>query len=230
MTEVLMTQLGHNFRNPQLLETALTHRSYFFENRAQAAGHFERFEFLGDAVLDLILSETLMTAHPQADEGALSKWRASLVNENALAEVARQFELGQFLHLGKSESAQRPQLRPRLLASALEAVIAALYLDGGLEIVRAFVLKHFASRIDSLDKQNEFSADFKTRLQELSQKRFRTVPAYKLISDEGPDHAKIFTVEVYVNGRRLGEGSGSSRKEAEQAAAGEALKTEEKRT
>lgn len=228
MQDSFTAQLGHAFDDPQLLEKALTHRSYYFENRATSPGHFERLEFLGDAVLDLVLSETLMKAFPQVDEGTLSKWRASLVNEATLADVARELNLGKYLFLGKSEDGQREALRARLLASAFEAVIAALYLDGGFEKVRAFIDHQFSSRLENLDMQNEFAADFKTRLQEWSQKQYHCVPEYRLTGAEGPEHAKNFTYEVYINDQHLGTGSGQSRKSAEQEAARVAL-TKEKR-
>lgn len=224
MTELLMAQLGYCFKDPCLLQSAVTHRSYFFENRSKAPGHFERLEFLGDAVLDLILSEALMAAHPAAEEGTLSKWRASLVNESTLAEVAREVQLGRYVYVGKSEEPLRPDFRPRLLASAFEAVVAALYLDAGFPVVRDFILRHFASRIDGLNIQNEYEADFKTRLQEWTQKQFHVVPEYKLLRAEGPDHARTFTVEVLVKKDGLGQGSGRSRKEAEQNAAAAALR------
>lgn len=219
-------RLGHTFHDPQLLEKALTHRSYYFENRAKSAGHFERLEFLGDAVLDLVLSEVLMKAFPQVDEGTLSKWRASLVNESTLAEIARELGIGDYLYLGKSEAVQRNDLRPRLLSSAYEAVLGAIYLDAGLEPARTLIEKQFSSRLENLDMSNEYAADCKTRLQENSQSRFRSVPEYRLLSAEGPEHAKTFTVEVYVNNVCLGRGSGGSRKAAEQEAARDALAKE----
>src|SRR5262249_23527765 len=147
MDESFADLLGHQFNDPILLQKALTHRSYFFENRATSPGHFERLEFLGDAVLDLVLSETLMKCFPQVEEGTLSKWRASLVNEATLGDIARSLELGKFLFLGKSEETQRGSLRPRLLASAFEAVLAALYLDAGIEKTREFIEAKFSSRI-----------------------------------------------------------------------------------
>ncbi len=217
-------QLGHVFKDIKLLQQALTHRSFYFENRSTSPGHNERLEFLGDTVLDLVLSETLMKAFPQVDEGTLSKWRASLVNENTLAEIAADLELGQYVYLGRSEEAQRELMRPRLLASAFEAVLAALYLDAGLEKTRTWIDKAFSSRIEALDTENEYAADFKTRLQEITQKRFRSVPDYRMLSADGPEHAKTFVYEVYVNDKRLGQGSGPSRKAAEQEAASNALK------
>jgi ribonuclease-3 len=226
MTETLALRLGHEFQDPSLLQKALTHRSYYFENRGTTIGHFERLEFLGDAVLDLILSETLMKAYAQADEGTLSKWRASLVNETTLASVAAALELEKFLFLGRSEEAQRAHPRPRLLASAFEAVVGALYLDGGIEKTRAFIDREFASRIEVLDAGKEYATDFKTRLQEWSQKKFRSVPEYRLTGATGPEHAKEFTTEVWVNNTLMGRGTGNSRKTAEQNAAQDALQKE----
>lgn len=220
-------RLGHDFKDFDLLESALTHRSYYFEHRSTTPTHYERLEFLGDAVLSLVLSEALMQAFPDMPEGSLSKWRASLVNETILAEIARELEIERHLLLGNSEEKERGRLRPRLLSSALEAVIAALYLDGGLEVARGFLRTQFASRLASLDTQNEFAADFKTRLQELTQKRFHNVPEYRLVQSDGPEHAKNFVYEVWINGEARGSGQGSSRKAAEQEAARNALSREE---
>lgn len=223
MSLELEGRLGHKFNRPDLLQVALTHRSYYFENKDKSPGHFERMEFLGDAVLDLVLSEILINGFADVDEGTLSKWRASLVNEATLGEIARSMELGKYLYLGRSEAAQRENARARLLASALEAVIAALYLDGGLEAARQLILKEFASRVATLDAKNEFATDFKTRLQEWSQKRHHLTPEYKLVETHGPEHAKTFRFEVRVADQTLAIGEGSSRKAAEQDAARQAL-------
>lgn len=219
----LESLLGHNFQRPELLQIALTHRSYHFENKTISPGHFERFEFLGDAVLDLVMSEILMTSFPNVEEGTLSKWRASLVNETVLSEIAREIGLTRFLYLGKSEAQNRNQARPRLLASALEAILAALYTDGGLEAARALITRLFADRVSALDDKNEFATDFKSRLQEWSQKRFRATPEYRLVLSEGPEHAKKFRFAVWLDGKLFGEGEGGSRKSAEQEAARIAL-------
>lgn len=223
MFEELEGRLGHQFANRDLLKIALTHRSYYFENRKVSLGHFERFEFLGDAVLDLILSEALMDKFPEVDEGTLSKWRASLVNESVLSEIGLELGLNQHLYLGKSENAQRETPRPRLLASCLEAILAAVYKDGGFAVAKSFVDRLFVSRLEKLDEQNHFATDFKTRLQESTQKRTKTVPEYRLVSSDGPEHAKIFKYQVLVKDEPCGEGEGSSRKNAEQAAARDAL-------
>lgn len=225
---LLCQRLDYSFKNLELLQTALTHRSYHFENRATSHGHFERLEFLGDAVLDLLLSELLMERFPDVEEGVLSKWRASLVNEIALGEIARNMNLGSFLFIGKSERNNREEARPRLLASAFEALLAALYQDGGLDVVRHLIKREFGSRMDSLSMDNQFAADFKTRLQEWAQKNLKTVPEYKLLYSEGPEHAKTFRYGVWLGDRPMGEGTGLSRKAAEQEAARVALEGVEK--
>lgn len=214
-------RLGHHFTRQDLLQVALTHRSYYFENKKNSPGHFERFEFLGDAVLDLVLSETLMNRFSDVDEGTLSKWRASLVNENTLGEIAKDLNLAAHLFLGNSET--RETARPRLLGSAFEAILAAIYLDAGLDKVRQVIEHVFDTRLHALDDQNQYAGDFKTRLQELTQKRSRTVPEYRLLSSHGPEHAKLFRYQVLIQEKPLGEGEGNSRKGAEQAAARNAL-------
>jgi ribonuclease III len=221
MLEKLEARLGHAFANRELLNIALTHRSYHFENKSTSPGHYERMEFLGDAVLDLVLSESLMSRYPDVEEGTLSKWRASLVNEITLSEMAKTLDLGAYLYLGRSEKRETP--RPRLLASAYEAVVAAVYQDSNLETVRALIEREFASKLDRLNRQVEYATDFKTRLQEWSQRRFRSVPDYRLTSSMGPEHAKTFTTEVWINESRFGQGEGQSRKSAEQEAARQAL-------
>lgn len=223
MLKDLEASLGHQFIQTDLLKTALTHRSFYFENRARSPGHFERLEFLGDAVLDLVLSEALMSRFPDVDEGSLSKWRASLVNESTLSEIAREMSLGKFLYLGKSEETGRENARPRMLASALEALLAAVYLDGGLDQARSTIGRLFAGRLSQLDGTNQFAHDFKTRLQEWSQKNLHSVPEYRLVASQGPEHAKVFSYEVYLVGKKMGLGDGNSRKAAEQDAARNAL-------
>lgn len=218
--------LGYVFKNTDLLRIALTHRSYHFENKDTSIGHFERLEFLGDAVLDLVLSESLMAQYPDVDEGTLSKWRASLVNEQSLSEIAKNLQLARFLYLGRSETQNREQAshRPRMLASAFEAVVAAVYQDAGLEVVRQLIAREFQPMIERLDKHNEFALDYKTRLQEYAQKRWKTLPEYRLAGSTGPEHQKIFRYEVYIGDQVLGSGEGNSRKAAEQDAAKAALK------
>lgn len=221
----LEQRIGHQFQQPDLLRVALTHRSFHFENKAASKGHFERMEFLGDAVLDLVMSEALMKQFPEVDEGTLSKWRASLVNEQCLSGIARSMNLGKNIFLGRSETMNRDlaQDRPRMLASVFEAIIAAVYQDAGLESARAFIEREFQTHLSQLNTGNEFAADYKTRLQEYAQKRWKVLPEYKIVATEGPEHAKIFTFEVWIGTESYGRGAGNSRKAAEQVAAKAAL-------
>jgi len=223
LLEELQARIGHTFQSLDLLHLALTHRSFAYENKSQSMGNYERLEFLGDSVLDLILSEDLMNRFSEADEGVLSKWRASLVNETSLSEIAFELGLNLYLFLGKSEELHRAKPRPRLLASAYEALVAAVYLDAGLETARTMVLRQFTQQLQNLDRELLYSADTKTTLQEWVQKVHKTVPQYKDVRAEGPDHAKVFYVEVWLNETKLGEGQGPSRKAAEQDAARNAL-------
>lgn len=225
MSIELQSRLGHEFRQTDLLRVALTHRSYHFENKTRSPGHFERLEFLGDTVLDLIISELLMERYPDVGEGTLSKWRASLVNETTLGAIAREFDLAKFLYLGKSEEVQRAQARARLLASAYEALLAAVYLDGGLPAAQALVRRHFDARLNDLTVADGFNADFKTKLQEWAQAKHHVTPEYRLVDAAGPEHQKRFRYAVLIGDQFLGQGEGGSRKAAEQDAAHVALKT-----
>ncbi len=216
--ESLEAKLGYSFRDRSLLENALTHSSYANENHA-AMGSNERLEFLGDSVLGMVTADYLFRAHPDLPEGDLTRTRAALVCEESLAEVADRLELGDYLKLGRGEAAGGGRERPSIRADAVEAVLAAVYLDGGLEecakIIRRFIL----------DKEREKGAsrDYKTALQELVQRRSGQVLAYQLIGESGPDHAKRFAVEVTLNGESIGRGEGHSKKEAEQMAAKAAM-------
>jgi ribonuclease-3 len=165
-----------------------------------------------------------MVRFPDVDEGTLSKWRASLVNESTLSEIGRDLRLNEHLYLGKSELSQRENPRPRLLASSFEAVLGAIYMDGGLVAAKGLIERLFNERLLQLDDQNLYAMDFKTRLQEWTQKRMKTVPEYRLLSSEGPEHAKIFRYQVSIQDKATGEGEGTSRKSAEQAAARNALR------
>lgn len=221
----LESHFSYQFRDPSLLEQALTHRSFFFENRARSSGHNERLEFLGDAVLDLAISAELMRLYPDENEGVLSKWRASLVNETSLAEKAVNLEIPSFLRVGRGELMSQALQRPRLLASAFEALIGALFLDAGYEQAAAFVAKQFHETLRHVSATSDFEADYKTRLQERVQKETHAPPDYRIVKTEGPDHNKRFFVEVSVKGQVLAMGEGPSRKQAEQQAAQLALKS-----
>lgn len=216
---------NYRFTNPSLLLEALTHKSYVNERRTERRTHNERLEFLGDAVLSLIVSEYLARRYPEFSEGALSKLKATLVSEASLTAAARRLNLGARLQLGRGEELSDGRDKASLLADALEAVIAAVYLDGGFEASRSFtleVLTHELRHIDSLQEEPG-GDDYKTRFQEWCQKRYDVLPRYVIVRETGPDHKKLFEVEVQVQDSVFGIGHGSSKKEAEQAAAQQAL-------
>lgn len=211
------------FKDFQRLEVALTHKSYHFENSKRSLGHNERFEFLGDAVLDLVLAEHLMKVFPDENEGTLSKKRANLVNEAVLSEYARQFGLNQLLRLGKGEMSGAGHEKPRLLASAFEAVLGAYYLDQGFEKTRDFILSVFQEKVSGQMSLPGFDQDFKTQLQEWTQAKVKVTPTYEVVRDEGPSHDKTFEVVLKIHGIEAARGLGKSKKAAEQAAAKAAL-------
>ena len=221
MTE-LEIKLGYSFQRPELLRQALTHKSYAYENRV-VGGNNEKLEFLGDAVIDLVLGEFLMEKFSEQDEGGLSKKRASLVNEASLATVARDLDLQAELLLGKGETQSGGALKPRLLASAWEALAGALFLDSGFDVTRKIVRQRFEPLIERLDPTHDYVTDFKTRLQELSQKSLKAAPVYDVISEDGPPHDRIFVVSAKMNGKEISQGRGRSKKAAEQEAAQIAL-------
>jgi ribonuclease-3 len=216
---------SYRFTNASLLLEALTHKSYVNERRESVRKHNERLEFLGDAVLSLIISDYLAGQYTELSEGALSKLKARLVSEAPLANAARRLQLGARLKLGRGEERSNGRDKASLLADALEAIIAAVYLDGGFEASRNFtleVLKDELRQIDNLQERAEGN-DYKTRFQEWCQKRYEQLPRYVVVRETGPDHQKIFEVEVRMNERVLGVGQGHSKKEAEQEAARQAL-------
>ena len=218
----LQQTLGVAFKEPALLRQALVHSSYINENPAAVPGHNERLEFLGDAVLGLVVAEELYRAFPDLSEGALTRLRAALVRRDTLARVASSIDLGAFLFLGKGEEAGGGRGKSTNLAGTLEAVIAAIYLDAGMDSARDVVARLFALEWPRLSGPGAV-IDFKSRLQELAQSRFQRTPAYRLVSEVGQPHDMVFTVEVNVNGEVLGSGSGRSKKLAETEAARAAL-------
>lgn len=220
--QALEDVLSYHFKNLSLLKKALSHKSYINEKRLDALEHNERLEFLGDAVLELGVSDLLMHHFPASREGDMSKLRASLVNETALAEVARVLNLGKFLFLGKGEEQSAGRERNSLLADALEAMLGAIYLDGGFPKVFEVVKNLFLPTILKATKE-DINRDYKTKLQEEAQLRFKTIPHYKLMAEVGPDHDKTFEVHLFVSGKVIGQGSGKSKKQAEQEAARNAL-------
>jgi len=210
-------RLGHAFADRRLLRTALTHRS----SVVHAAEHNETLEFLGDSVLGLAVSELLLRAWPEANEGQLSKRRAALVNASSLARKAELLDVGPLIHLGRGEEKTGGRSKRSILAGTYEAVLGAVFLDAGFGSARAVVARSFAD--DVAQAPADDGGEVKTRLQELTQRLFRTAPEYTLLAATGPDHAKAFESHVTIGGRVLGQGRGGSKKLAEQAAAREAL-------
>lgn len=200
----------------------MTHKSFTNELRLAATENNERYEYLGDAVLELSISRLLMDRFPEHPEGELSKLRAAIVNEEQLAELAREISLGDYLYLGKGEDQTGGRDKPSLLSDAFEAVLGAVYLDRGFDKAFAVVGRHYEGILDRAGGVG-FVKDYKTKLQEESQCRFRAIPRYKLASEHGPDHRKLFEVHLYIRDELWGIGKGQSKKAAEQAAAKEAL-------
>ena len=215
----LEEKLGYTFTNPALLENALTHSSFANENKSRGAQSNERLEFLGDSVLGMVTADYLYRAHPDLPEGVLTRTRAALVCEESLAEVAGLLDLGSYLKLGKGEEAGGGRERPSIVADAVEAVIAAIYLDGGIGSARKVIRRFILDR----EEEKAASRDYKTALQELIQRESGQVLSYRLTGSSGPDHAKIFSVEVDLTGVTVGAGRGHSKKEAEQMAAKTAI-------
>lgn len=211
--------LGLRFSDRDLRETALTHRSYAFEHSLGRTN--ERLEFLGDAVLGIIVTDLAYRRFPTMPEGSLAKLRAAIVNMHSLADVARDLDLGSVMLLGRGEEMSGGRDKPSILADGLEAVLGAVYLDLGLEAARRVIERLFWPRMEAYAR-GEGSRDYKTILQELASQDLRALPEYHL-SDEGPDHEKQFTATVYLSGRPWGSGQGRSKKEAEQHAAREAF-------
>jgi ribonuclease-3 len=210
-------RIGHVFARPELLAQALTHRS-------AGAPHNERLEFLGDALVNLFVAEALYRHWPKADEGALTRGRAELVRESALAPIARALELGERLTLGPGEMKTGGHRRDSILADALEAVVAAIYLDADFQTCRSVVMPWFAEAMEALPPPHKVGKDAKTRLQEWLQGRQKPLPVYELVAEGGEDHAKTFRVTcTLIQPPLLSEGEGSSRRSAEQAAAEAAL-------
>jgi ribonuclease-3 len=211
-----LQRYGLHMDNLELLERALTHSSYAFENQLNTDN--ERLEFLGDSVLGLLVSEYLYHAYPRAREGVLSKYKAAMISRNVLGKRAIELNLGDLLHLGRGEELNGGRERPALLGSALEAVVGALYLDQGIEPILPFLEKQVFDPARELSRTDEFG-DYKSMLQELVQKNSQSVPEYELLSESGPDHSKNFEVTVRINGVEMGRGQGSRKKTAENQAA-----------
>lgn len=220
----LQGELGYRFNDLARIDRALMHSSYVHEQTEPPAASNERLEFLGDAVLELVVTEFLFNRFPEASEGQLSKARSGVVNESRLADTARGLRLGEYLLLGKGEEAQGGRDKNSLLADAMEALLAAMYLDGGLEPVRGLVhrlLSPAAERALSRAPRR----DYKTRLQERVQERMHVTPRYRLVATSGPDHDRRFLIALLIAGEEVARGEGKSKKEAEQQAARQGLAT-----
>lgn len=217
--EALEKKIEYEFKNIDLLKQALTHSSYANERKIRKYGDYERLEFLGDAVLELISSEFLYKDNPTLPEGKLTKMRSALVCEPSLAQCARNLDLGNFIFVGKGEEATGGRQRDSITSDVMEAIIGAIYLDGGFEAAKSFVY-----RVVLADYQNRILFhDSKTLLQEIIQKKPNQKLVYELIEEKGPDHDKIFVVQAVLNGTRVGYGQGKTKKAAEQQAAYEAI-------
>ncbi len=218
----LEKSLGVTFKNKELLKQALTHRSYINENPSFPLGHNERLEFLGDAVLELVVTDFLYH-HYENPEGELTNWRAALVNRQILADVASKLAIDENLFLSRGEAKCKGKSRRIILANAFEAVIGAVYLDQGIKKVTKFIEKNVLCLLPEIIEKKLY-IDAKSHLQELVQEKVSITPEYRVISETGPDHAKSFKVGVWIGEKLIGQGKGSSKQEAQERAAQDALK------
>jgi ribonuclease-3 len=224
MTEfnVYAGRLGLSFKNMDLFIEALTHRSYLNENKGLASAHNERLEFLGDAVLELAVTNFLYAKFPKKDEGDLTAYRAALVNTFSLADTAQALGINEMLLLSKGEAKDIGRARQIILANAFEALLGAIYLDQGFDVAEEFLAKNLYSKIDDVIKTRAWQ-DAKSHFQEVAQEKKGVTPNYKKLREEGPDHDKKFTVGAFLNDDKIAEGNGKSKQEAEQDAAQNAL-------
>ncbi|HUY62454.1 MAG TPA: ribonuclease III [Candidatus Paceibacterota bacterium] len=218
----LASALGISFSDPDLLTEALTHRSYLNEHREYAGSHNERLEFLGDAVLELAVTDFLFRKFPAKPEGELTSYRAALVNTRSLSESAQALGVNEYLLLSKGEAKDTGRARDVILADAFEAIIGAIYLDQGYAAADAFIRAHLSSKIDDVIAKRAYQ-DAKSRFQETAQEKRGVTPSYETLAQVGPDHDKRFTVGVFIGREEIARGEGRSKQEAEQAAAQSAL-------
>ncbi len=221
--EQLQNSIGYYFNDIELLETALTHSSYANENKLHISKCNERLEFLGDTVINLVVSEYLYNKYPFYPEGELTKIRAKVVCEPSLAFIARNLRLGNYIFLGKGEESTGGRNRESILADASEALTGAIFLDSSYEVVKNYLLESFEAEIVHSVAKGDLFVDYKTELQERLQKIARAKVEYMVVKEEGPDHNKLFYMDVMVNKETIGSGIGRNKKEAEQMAAKEAL-------
>ena len=222
-TSPLQKTIGIKFKDQDLLLESLTHRSYLNENPKAGISHNERLEYLGDAVLELVVSEELYEKFPKEPEGQLTVLRAALVNYQILAKVAEAVGLQDFIMMSRGERKDTGRAREVILANAIEAVIGAVYLDQGLEKTRTFVTKFVMENLDEVLKTKSYK-DAKSELQEIVQEKFRITPTYRVLGEEGPAHKRVFTMGVYFGEKMIAEGEGQSKQDAEIEAAKNALK------
>ncbi len=215
-------KINYSFTDKRLLETAFTHRSYLNENRAPGREHNERMEFLGDAVLELVVTEFLYAKYPEKPEGELTAYRAALVNTQSIAEAATKLGMNEYLLLSRGESRDTGRARQIILANAFEAMIGALYLDSGYVAARDFIGSQLFHKTDDV-VANRLWQDAKSKLQEVSQELLGFTPTYEMVNQSGPDHDKKFVVAAHLGAERVATGEGKSKQEAEQAAAEKAL-------
>ena len=215
--------LGVEFSKPELIRQAFIHRSYINEHSSSGLSHNERLEFLGDAVLELVVTDHLYRNFDNP-EGELTSWRSALVKTESLAAQAQKLELGQYLQMSRGEAKNGGRERVALLANLFEAIIGAIYLDHGYEAAKNFVHEHIIAQLDQILSSRTY-IDAKSQFQELAQERENTTPHYRVVSEEGPDHNKIFEVAVFLGAVEKGRGKGNSKRSAQQAAAADALKS-----
>lgn len=219
----LEKKLNITFNNKDLLIQAFVHRSYLNENPDFALSNNERLEFLGDAVLELVVTRELFERHPDKSEGDLTAWRASLVNSRMLVTMANEMDFSSFLLLSRGETKEKGKGRDYILANTFEAFIGALYLDQGLEAAKKLILKHLMPKLPDIIENGLFM-DGKSTFQEKAQEKVQITPTYKVLKEWGPDHARHFTIGVFLDEEKAGEGEGSSKQEAEVKAAENAIK------
>lgn len=220
--EELEKHIGITFENKDLLDTAFVHKSFMNEYNKDDKGDNERMEFLGDAVLELTVTEYLYQTYPKKSEGQLTNWRSALVKGKHLAEVGSELELGNYLYLSRGEEKSGGRKKNYILANTVEALIGALYLDKGYRVTHTFISKFIITKLEKILEEG-LHIDAKSHLQELSQEKISVTPEYRLMSDSGPDHEKKFVMAVYFGDDKVGEGEGSSKQKAEEDAARDAL-------
>jgi ribonuclease III len=221
--KALQKKIHYRFKSFDFLDQGLRHKSFVHEELEAGGQDNERLEFLGDAVLNLVISHLIMERHPDYPEGNLSRLRAAVVNQARRAKIARELTLGEYLLLGKGEEMTGGREKTSILAASLEALLAVVYLDGGYKKAYGVISQLFSSHLEMAEKEG-FSQDFKTKLQEVSQETLKAMPRYLLVKEFGPDHDKVFGVKVLIQEKVVGVGAGKSKKEAEQRAAKRTLK------